>query len=384
MKWIDSINGHTLLKDPFPWLGVKESFVLECLKQGKPVYSMASPEIESCHVNSQRFSELWTELMAKFNLQELYTIVDYRKKKFSSGARLLGSEEFLIQVESSATRPLDPGEEPNDSSSYLTIALMTSNLEAGKEIIKAVAALSVKATRQKGRVFVLTQGHDGLIPTVIGEMEEPLMYGNYSEENAQAFDYISEQLKCKDPNGRITILNGCPGSGKTTYIKGLITKLPDTIFLVVPTGMVTQLDQPMFLQFLLDYKNTYQGKPLILVLEDADTCLVPRGPDNMAFISALLNSTDGILGKMFDLRVIATTNANQTDIDPAIMRPGRLLKHLHIGMLSADQANAIFERETQKPGKFTERMILAEIYAEIKGYKNEVATKTVKKVGFGS
>ncbi len=49
----------------------------------------------------------------------------------------------------------------------------------------------------------------------------------------------------------------------------------------------------------------------MLIVEDADECLVQRGSDNMSTIASVLNISDGILGSILDVRVLATTNAEK-------------------------------------------------------------------------
>ena len=53
-------------------------------------------------------------------------------------------------------------------------------------------------------------------------------------------------------------------------------------------------------------------------MEDADATLATRQIDNVGRLSDLLNMSDGILGEMADLRIIATTNAKSTEIDEAV------------------------------------------------------------------
>src|SRR5690606_35881131 len=87
---------------------------------------------------------------------------------------------------------------------------------------------------------------------------------------------------------------------------------------------------------------------IVLILEDADDVLAPREQTNMAGIHSILNLTDGILGKILNVRIIATTNALAKSLDRAIIRPGRLCVHSEVGPLSQDHAQRIFEREGGK------------------------------------
>lgn len=79
-------------------------------------------------------------------------------------------------------------------------------------------------------------------------------------------------------------------------------------------------------------------------MEDADKCLVTRAGDNINSIQSLLNLGDGILGSLLDLRIIATTNAKKLEMEPAILRAGRLCKRLEVGNLSTKEGSSIFKR----------------------------------------
>lgn len=131
--------------------------------------------------------------------------------------------------------------------------------------------------------------------------------------------------------------------------------------------------------------------PIVLILEDADQCLVPRAADNISSISSLLNLSDGILGSLLDIRIIATTNAKQEKMDQAILRDGRLSKRIEVNALEYDQANHIFQRLTQSKNalpmkdqrsemypKQNSKYTLAEIYklARSHGWQPSTTTKS--------
>ncbi len=89
----------------------------------------------------------------------------------------------------------------------------------------------------------------------------------------------------------------------------------------------------------------------------------------MGPLSSLLNATDGLFGDLLDLRIIATTNAKKLDIDPALLRPGRLLKQLEFEKLSMEQSNQVLQRLCSEKSinsdsikLFTKPQTLAEIY----------------------
>lgn len=204
---------------------------------------------------------------------------------------------------------------------------------------------------KQGYIFAIMRAVNGNLQlTRIGYAGENLERGNYKDDILKDHDYVINDLKSDNPSGRITILDGPAGSGKTFLTRAILTEVPDAMFVLVPPSMVSSLGGPDLLPLLLRNKEDYQKTgPTILILEDADECLVPRAADNMGSISSILNLGDGIFGSLFDIRIIATTNAKKAEMDPAIIRAGRLSKHIHIGHLNYDEANKIYQRLL--PGK---------------------------------
>lgn len=170
----------------------------------------------------------------------------------------------------------------------------------------------------------------------------PLIRDNYNPEVTDDLDFVVKVFNRAPPPSRIVIFNGEPGTGKTHLIRSILSQI-DNVFIILPANMISSLDKPEFIPFLLKVKSQYE-KPIILVIEDGDSCLVPRKTDNISAISSLLNLSDGILGSLIDIKVIITTNANIKDIDAAICRPGRLCKNITVNPLPYDRANAIYRR----------------------------------------
>lgn len=86
---------------------------------------------------------------------------------------------------------------------------------------------------------------------------------------------------------------------------------------------------------------------------------------------------------MLDLRIIATTNAEKMQFDDALLRPGRLCRHITVGEISADKAREIFFRLTGKDKKYLEKTTLARVYADAQGQFEEAEIEKSAPVGFG-
>lgn len=210
------------------------------------------------------------------------------------------------------------------------------------------------------------------IASVFSILEED----NYSPSIMNGIQHVVKDILSKDPCGKLTILEGEPGTGKTHLVKGIASRLDqDYMLILVPPNMISSFDSPSFVPTLKEMIIEKETKKLVFLLEDADVCLVPRGSDNIGSISNLLNLSDGMIGTLADIRIIATTNAKKIDIDPALLRRGRLCKHIEVGKLPPEQATRIFQRLISpqiSEFKFLKPIILADIYYEAKNFKESI------------
>ena len=160
-------------------------------------------------------------------------------------------------------------------------------------------------------------------------------YGTGSE--AWHLDYV-EKLRTKDRG--LSIFEGVPGTGKTFYIRHLMGALKESHrFYFIPTSSLNILSRSDFIGFWAEQRQQYSDWQFVVVLEDSDAALMTRGVDNREQVSAILNLTDGLLADFLRLQIICTINCTASDIDPALLRPGRLICHRVFGRL--DYADAL-------------------------------------------
>lgn len=164
------------------------------------------------------------------------------------------------------------------------------------------------------------------------------------------------------PKGNCFIANDLLAHN-TFIIRGMISEVEDAMFVLVPPNMLDSLSSPSLIPALIEFKNNESSGPIVFVLEDSDNVLVPRGKENMSLISTLLNMSSGMLGSLLDIRVVATTNSPKRDIDPALMRDGRLSTHVTVGNLNPDHANRLLKKLTGKnKNVFDSDVPLAKVY----------------------
>ena len=221
----------------------------------------------------------------------------------------------------------------------------------------------------------------------MGDVTSPLTRLNYNEDVLKKFDFVVRELNAEVPAGRMVLVDGLPGVGKSYLIRGILNEINYGTCVLVPVSMLENLDKPTLIPLLLkqrqrrnrsdEFTETSEEtvlkkhKPIILIVEDADSILIPRQADNMSAISSLLNYTDGIFGSLFDLRIIATTNAHHVEIEGALLRPGRLLKRIHVDLLKPIRAEEVFLSFTGQKKTFKNDISLAEVYSLSKGNESD-------------
>jgi ATP-dependent 26S proteasome regulatory subunit len=251
----------------------------------------------------------------------------------------------------------------NQLSNSGNINLVTTDQNKIKILNKLGEAFFAPENPLDGFIYALAKAPMGGYTLVkVGSAGEPIERGNYSEEVITDYDHIVADLKTANPCGRLIILAGPPGSGKTFLVRSLLQEIPRAAFVLVPAHLVQDLGSPELLPALVQVRRDGLSGAIVLVIEDADKVLVERKSGDMNAISALLNLGDGILGSSLDVRILATTNASGLEMDAATRRPGRLCRYIEVGSLSADQASKVIQRVTRKSFTFKEDATLAEIY----------------------
>lgn len=160
----------------------------------------------------------------------------------------------------------------------------------------------------------------------------------------------------------VTILRGEPGTGKTSFLKYLTKKLRRTHrFYYLPLPAFPWLSNPAAVDFWLNENMIYGKFRKVVILEDAESLLMQRGADNKDAVTDLLNVSDGFLGDVLRMHIICTINCNVDRIDPALMRPGRLVTIREFIRLSPVDASTLAKAK-DLPYDFEREYSLAELY----------------------
>jgi hypothetical protein len=177
-------------------------------------------------------------------------------------------------------------------------------------------------------------------------------------ENYPGADIAGLEAMCLDktPAGRLAVLHGPPGTGKTSLIRGLVARLGHKVkFVIVSADLAATATGPEMLSLLVECRN---DQPFVLIVEDADSLLRKRATSDragFAGLSAILNASDGIVGTICDIRVICTMNTDHkdnNDIDAAALRVGRCAVNMFLDEFEPQQAVARIAQLAERTPKW--------------------------------
>ncbi|KAB1160491.1 AAA family ATPase [Tenacibaculum aiptasiae] len=218
---------------------------------------------------------------------------------------------------------------------------------------------------------VLTKDAGGFETEDVGtEKIELDIAKNYNSDFVTEYEKIQKAIKSKQSG--LILLYGKPGTGKTTLIKGLISKNNKANFIFVQNEFVNNLLDPDFISFLLKQRNS------ILIIEDAEKVITSR--ENLkqeSVVSTILQLTDGLFSDYLNIKIICTFNTSLSKIDNALLRKGRIISKYEFKDLEINKTNELLNSLNFENSN--KALPLSEIYnQDEENYSN----LKLKKIGF--
>lgn len=249
--------------------------------------------------------------------------------------------------------------------------LYDSNIK--KDILNNLIALIRSCPEAKdlmNKVYIIVSDVDGLrLDHFKMDPYKVDLHLNYEDDFSQVHETIIERLH-KEKDKGLVLLHGKPGTGKTTYLRHLISQTTKRVIYVSP-DFAEVIASPTFMGLLINYPDS------ILVIEDAENIIEQRKGGKSVAVSNLLNISDGLLSDCLNIQLICSFNNDINKIDSALLRKGRLIAKYEFKALSIGKGQALSD-SLGFTTKIEKAMTLGEIYNqseedfEMKGERKKI------------
>jgi chromosomal replication initiation ATPase DnaA len=120
------------------------------------------------------------------------------------------------------------------------------------EIIKNLSPIFGDPTPAKKKIFCMISCNGELKLKQLGDsIETSFEFENYTTDIFDKYKHIQKCMSSSNPCGRLVLLDGDPGTGKSYFIRSIVNEIEAT-FVMVPSAMVGQLSGPNLLPLLME------------------------------------------------------------------------------------------------------------------------------------
>ncbi|KAK1431614.1 hypothetical protein QVD17_08096 [Tagetes erecta] len=249
---------------------------------------------------------------------EINLVIDSTNQQFSFSDTYLGSRIFWKFEHNCLVLKMRRKEKRRILSSYLQhVHNVTDEIEQkSKEIRLYINAVNEPEKMNNGRWISVPFNHPATIDTSILDSD----LKNKMKSDLEAF------LKSENYYHRLGrvwkrsyLLYGHSGTGKSSFIAGMAKFLRYDIYDIDLSKVVSDSDLKLIL-----LQTTRRS---MIVVEDLDRYLNEKS--TAVNLSGILNFMDGIISSCGEERVMVFTVSNKEQVDPTVLRPGRIDVHVH-------------------------------------------------------
>jgi len=159
--------------------------------------------------------------------------------------------------------------------------------------------------------------------------------GNYTARLRAPLEALMD-YRPEDEAGRLVLLHGAAGTGKTTLLRALGLAWRDWCAVQYVTDAGRFLDDAGYVTEVMLDDDASPDQWRLVIAEDCGPLL--RGTESGDALATLLNLGDGMLGQGQKLLFALTTNDERGVLDAKLTRPGRCLASLDVPPLAPGEA----------------------------------------------
>jgi hypothetical protein len=171
-------------------------------------------------------------------------------------------------------------------------------------------------------------------------------------------------------SANILLLIGPPGTGKTTFIRGLLAHRNCSAIVTYDAGILEK--DGFFARFIEDDAE-------VMVLEDSDAFLKSRSDGN-TMMHRFLNVGDGLVTTKGKKMIFSTNLPSIRDIDSALIRPGRCFDIVTFDALNYADAKKLGDKLGVSVDAGSSSFSIAEVFNKQSEFSHN--SQTNRKVGF--
>ena len=201
------------------------------------------------------------------------------------------------------------------------------------------------------------------------------------------YPFVFEQLQTKPPKG--ILLFGPPGTGKTLIAKAVSHESECNFISVKGPELLSKWVGESEKGVREIFRKARQASPSIIFFDEVDALVPQRGMYagsshvTESVVSQILTELDG-LEELKNVTVIAATNRPDM-IDPALLRPGRLERHIYVPPPDEEGRKKIFEVYIRNAGTILAGDIsIDELVTQTDGYVGADIEALVREAKIGA
>ena len=213
-----------------------------------------------------------------------------------------------------------------------------NNLPKIQEIIEKLNSCIVDFCEEEARLSTISVSSNGVLEiepiTTDFDIENFDIF--YNDKTSRDIKSLIKDIKKSDKG--LSILYGERGSGKTSVINYISSKI-DRIVIFIPNNMIEHtINNSEFRKFLKRY-----SKPVIII-DDCEMLMNEVFTKSNIFVNNLLQMIDGFLSDSIEVNIVAIFNIkSENDIDHSLLECNNLLRIIKFEDLTPEESTELSE-----------------------------------------